>query len=117
MRFFDSVYSDLSQEEKDRLKPSELFAISQRKDRLEAWLKTAFDGEYEMSRQYILRLEEDIVSWRVKLVNGDQGAMKRLFQLTLQLEEARKNKPFFDSEYLAIFGEAHPEIRMIGQDK
>ena len=105
MALFDDLYNDRSQTEKEGLKPSEAQKIVSRKDRLESWLRTCLKGAVEANAQSLGRLDEELLSLRARLINGDESVIRKIMEVRFQKQETEKQTPFLKDEYELIFGE------------
>jgi len=105
MAYFDDLYNDRSARELEELKPSEKFKIGGRKDRIKSWLKTCLRGAVEANAQSLGRLEEELVSLRARLANGDDSVIRQIMQNRFLAEETAKQTPFLKEEYEKAFGE------------
>lgn len=105
MSLFEVLYNDRSQNEKEALKPSEVNKIVTRKERLKSWIKTCLKGAIQANAQSAGRLEEELISLRAKLINGDEGVIRAIMEKRFLIEETKKQTPFLEDEYEVIFGE------------
>ena len=109
MSFFETAYNDRSKKELDSLKPSEVGAIARRKERLDKWLKAIFVGAIAINQQACDKLEEELLSLRTRLVNGDESVLRRIMEVRFMIIETQKQGPFLNDEYQIIFGEKRKE--------
>lgn len=105
MAYFEELYNDRSVTELEALRPSEKGKIASRKDRLKSWLKTCLKGAIEANAQSLGRLDEQLLTLRARLANGDDSVLRQIMETRFLIEETAKQTPFLKEEYAKAFDE------------
>lgn len=105
MSMFDDLYNDKSENEVKALKPTEILKLDFRKNRVKKWIKTCLKGAVEANNQSLGKLDEELITFRSRLVNGDESMIKRIMENRYVRLEAEKQTPFIFELYKDLFGE------------